>query len=325
MRAMILFAGGGGSTLGMEQAGFRTFSVDSEEHCISQLRLNGFAAAQVDLSQPSEREQLYDEEADVVWMSPPCQMYSAASTGVGVNGFPWGADVVTHCRPSTVIVENVKGAPWAEWKASIARLGYYTDYFELNAADFGVPQSRRRHFLVGNRTGVAMRPAPTCSSWVTLGEALPWTRWLLGDFTERARDALRSAGYHVYTDKGGDRPDLLARPAPTVTCQEMRGTRANGATGWRYHGGPDRLSDALFSAVRVRRASVEDCSTIQGFPSDFRWHGSTEEIYTMIGNAVPPAIAREIGLRCATDLRRGIRGAAPAGPAGVRPLPPFAP
>jgi site-specific DNA-cytosine methylase len=99
----------------------------------------------------------------------------------------------------------------------------------------------------------------------------------------------------IYREHGGKRPDFLDRPAPTVTCQEVRGTRASASSGWRYSGGPDRLSDALFAACGVRRASVEDCSLIQGFPKDWKWVGTVTEQYRMVGNAVPPPVAKAIG------------------------------
>lgn len=305
--ALVLFAGGGGSTLGLEQAGFATFSVDNEEHCVDQLTAHGWASECLDLSNIASREYLSSAGAafDLLWMSPPCQKFSRANpSGRGVDGFPWGLSMVRRTQPRTVVVENVQGAPWAEWRDELMEAGYSTWWVELNAADYGVPQLRKRTFLIGLRgyvPTVQVKPKPTHSplpsvegiqKWATLGEALPWLR---NPPLDRMPPPIRRL--NLGGRPGGDRPEFLDRPAPTVTCQEVRGTRASEASGWKYHGGPDRLSDALFSACRVRRASVEDCSIIQGFPPGWKWVGTKTQQYRMVGNAVCPPVAKAIGLR----------------------------
>jgi len=91
------------------------------------------------------------------------------------------------------------------------------------------------------------------------------------------------------------RPEFLDHPAPTVTTTEVKGTRASSASGYRYNGGPDRASDAAFAATGVRRLSVRDVATLQGFPPDHIFLGNTTEQYRQAGNAVPPVVAQRIG------------------------------
>ena len=92
------------------------------------------------------------------------------------------------------------------------------------------------------------------------------------------------------------RPELLDAPSPTVTGQEVRGTRASPSSGGAFHGGPDRASDVAFLGAGVRRLSVEECAAIQAFPPDWPWDAATTKTaaYRCVGNAVPPPVAEAL-------------------------------
>ena len=314
--ALVLFAGGGGSTLGLERAGFDTLSVDNEQHCIDTLDANGFPYQMADLSTREGRRWLAEgwsqvhqgERPDLLWASPPCQPFSKARQKPTLvepppmdnrsDGFLWTLAVVRMLKPRSLIIENVAGAPWIEWERAIRRIYPYVGVLTLDASDLGVPQHRTRQFLLASESPWGFGHPPAGELRVTLGEALPWTHRL-----RRYQQAGRSPapgtvpeGTLTYPPgTGGNKPQLLDRPAPTVTCQESKGTRASAASNWHYNGGPDRLSDALFSAVRVRRATVQDCLIIQGFPADYKLVGTIEQQYRMVGNAVPPVMAQKLG------------------------------
>lgn len=105
----------------------------------------------------------------------------------------------------------------------------------------------------------------------------------------------------LHTSQGGHA--LLARPSPTVTAQEVRGTRASASSGWTMHGGPDRASDAAWLATGRRRLTPEECAALQAFPADHPWRARTKEsLYRLIGNAVPPPLAEAVA--------QAVRGAA---------------
>lgn len=90
----------------------------------------------------------------------------------------------------------------------------------------------------------------------------------------------------------GNAAILLDRPAPTVTTTEVKGARPyrDGA-----HGGPDRASDALsWGGAGRRRLTVRECALLQGFPSDWPFHGNAGSQYQQVGNAVPPELARVV-------------------------------
>lgn len=96
------------------------------------------------------------------------------------------------------------------------------------------------------------------------------------------------------------RTEVLARPAPTVTTCEVKGTRASASSGWTMNGGPDRASDAAWLATGKRRLTVAECAILQGFPDGYPWKGNITAQYEQVGNAVPPPLSRAI----AASIRR---------------------
>lgn len=101
-------------------------------------------------------------------------------------------------------------------------------------------------------------------------------------------------------------PDRLDQPAPTVTTQEAKGTRASRSSGYDFHGGPDRASDAAFLATGRRRLTVAECAVLQDFRPDYPFKGTKEAKYRQVGNAVPPGLARALGEAIALGLDESV-------------------
>lgn len=156
--------------------------------------------------------------------------------------------------------------------------------------------------------------------WVSMGEALPdlaraatVTPGNGGNLPaprtldQPAHTVTVGSGQALYytpeqTDgKAGGKPEMLGLPAPCVVCSEVKGTRARKATGWTYNGGPDRASDAAFSATGRRRLEPEEVAVLVGFPTSHPFQGNKGQTYRQIGNAVAPIMAQRIAeaiLRC---------------------------
>lgn len=172
-----LFCGCGGLTLGFEQAGFDVIAgVDHDETAIETYEHNfEHRAIREDLGamDPSDFAEKYDihpEDVDVVGGGPPCQGYSTAnlqrSEDDPRNNLVFRfAEYVDYYQPCSFVMENVTGIESIDDGETIELLyeafedaGYEVDHTTLNAADYGVPQKRRRVFFVGVREDVDGEP-----------------------------------------------------------------------------------------------------------------------------------------------------------------------
>ena len=167
-----LFCGAGGMTLGFKQAGFEpVFAIDADREAIETYRLNfGDHAICGDIRGVTEFPR-----ADVVIGGPPCQGFSRL--GKQTHGRPTstsyeGNDLwrdymrcVAEVRPKVFVVENVpdffKHFAWSGIKSEAKKLGYDLAHDVLHAADYGVPQKRKRAIIIGSRIGKPVLPQPT--------------------------------------------------------------------------------------------------------------------------------------------------------------------
>lgn len=336
-RLLSLYAGAGGLDAGFVAAGYHpVWANERDPHAVSTRHevLNAVSlgcdtdeivvTGDLDLSALPARG-----DVDIVVGGPPCQGFSVAGKrdpddprSMQVHRF---LDAVEHLRPAAFVMENVpalsEGSRWAETRASLvcrARdLGFWTTLCVLNAADFGVPQNRRRMFLLGSRVRVPVTPSPTCSRPVTVREALsalprvgePGNDQLcLARITAAKTPVLRVSPYAGMLFNGAGRPVNPDLPALTLPAS-MGGNRtpildqANlddpSLPLWvpSYHewlcdgGAPAREVPA-----RMRRITVAEAAALQGFPQDVTWHGPRTAQYRQIGNAVPPPLAQAVAV-----------------------------
>ena len=164
------FSGAGGLDLGFEQASdnlvqFRTcFTTDIEEWAESTIKANrpewNFNRADITQLNPADVKAIIGSSPDVIIGGPPCQPFSVAGKQKATND-PLGVlyrDYIRHVRelqPEIVVMENVYGLAQVksanmieEIYKSFSEIGYEVTHRELMAADYGVPQKRRRLFFV---------------------------------------------------------------------------------------------------------------------------------------------------------------------------------
>lgn len=143
--------------------------------------------------------------------------------------------------------------------------------------------------LVEARSGEAARghrPVPIDEAAPTMtGPTANSTRWYLEGAPAHVRLHLENSPMDA---------SFVDTPAPTVTVTEEKGTRASAESGWVFHGGPDRASDALFMGAGRRRLEPEECAALQDFPPDHPFVGNKTSRYRQAGNAVPPRFAEVI-------------------------------
>lgn len=274
--------------------------------------------------------------AEIVIGGPPCQGFSVA--GKMDPNDPRSRHVfdflamVKRIEPQAFVMENVKAlAKNRRWSGTIAdirnqaeKIGYKTYLDVLNSADYGVPQTRERMFLVGlrNKTAEYRYPAPTVTKHIAVTEALHSLPTLgspgnnqtcKAKITPAKEPILRQSPFAGMLFNGQGRPMDMGKPAPTLPAS-MGGNRTpivdqetldTGSKQWveMYHRHLVEGGGVAQSAPsRLRRITVQEAATIQSFPKDMPWRGSQSSQYRQIGNAVPPKMSYAIATSVASAL-----------------------
>jgi len=214
----------------------------------------------------------------------------------------------------------------------IAELGYQVKFTILDSSDFGAPQRRLRFVMIG-----ALDESPPDFIEPTHGtsdQPFMTVRDAIGDLvTDPGPGSLYTAETKRFFDlipQGGNWRNL----APDVAMEAMGERSLNaggGKTGFfrRLHwdrqsptvtGKANRKGSAMCHPSESRPLSVHECARLQGFPDDWIISGSVAHQYTQIGNAVPVALGKAIGLTLqqAADPIRAIDHAAMLGRAVER-------
>lgn len=234
-------------------------------------------------------------------------------------------------RPRWVALEQVPAVLplWEATAAGLDALGYSTWTGILNAADYGVPQTRRRAFLTASLDVAAVPPPPTHSKdgangrrlWVTMAEALGWEPeeqralntgrdWKPGGLRCDAQVVGPGRPAPAFTAKaGGQWQWVHSRPATTLMGDSRiwpPGHKIN-ADDRRRLGDEEaaaRYGDrAGTDAIRLE---VDQALALQSFRPDYPVQGTRGSRFLQIGNAVPPLLARHIVASLQADLH--IRG-----------------
>ncbi len=260
-RIVDLFAGAGGWDEGLRELGYTAVGIDNDRWACATARAAGHERIEADIA-------ALDPEAFApVWGlvgSPPCQAYSTAGKNLGrfdkerviacahelAAGHDTRAEHLAACRdpwslltveplrwavalrPRWVALEQVPGVLelWSLFAGLLAAHGYDATAGVLSAEQYGVPQTRKRAYLVASLDGPAELPAPThrsynprrpdevregeeeLSPWVSMADALGW-----------ARDAVTFTNNQTAS---GSRPQGLVRP---VTCPARTIDSASGS------------------------------------------------------------------------------------------------
>ena len=353
MRCLELFAGAGGAALGLERAGFEHAALcEWDADACATLRAAGLGpVVEGDVRDLDAIESVAGAgPLDLLWSSFPCQAWSTAGKQLGAeddrNGWPWTVDAIDRFQPRWFLAENVRGliqhsedghpnpahcprcyferVILAQLRERFACVGWWL----LDAADYGVPQHRRRVFIwAGPAPLRAPRPThgapskarqgdmfgPGVLPWVSMGEALGLADVVAGALRGRQGGArmethsisepshcLRHGGGASvpYVIGAGRNPQRAGR----WVLHHMRNTEA--------HPNQERPTPSTEPSPTVggagnqcaegqtfrRRLTVGECATLQSFPSDHPWQGTATSRYRQIGNAVPPPLAEVVGL-----------------------------
>lgn len=333
LNAIDLFCGCGGLSYGFEKAGYNILlGIDNDAKALETFELNHKGSKSIcgDITKITYEKDIKpligDKTIDVIIGGPPCQGMSLS----GPRKFedPRNKLYLTYIRlveeikPKAFVIENVPGLVGlfgGQIKDSIIQrfndLGYKIQYKILCAADYGVPQNRKRVVFVGMGKGnfeypetnpqtiscrMALSDLPTLEN--ELGsENAPYLTGAQNDYQKLMRKNSNVVKNHVaanHSEKvkkiislvpdGGNYKDLpdKYRNSRNFHVAWTRFASDKPAptidTGHRHH----------FHYKYNRVPTVRECARLQSFPDDFVFLGNKTQQFRQVGNAVPPLMAQ---------------------------------
>jgi DNA (cytosine-5)-methyltransferase 1 len=310
IRCFDLFCGAGGSSCGASKVGVHVVGgLDAWELATTTFGLN-FPQAKVWTSRAEDVDpnEVTRElgNVDLMLASPECTNHSSAKTTRARSeaGRNTAFEVVRFSRalsPRWIVIENVPNMKlwhrYNEFITEIHNLGYKTTEAVLNANDFGVPQSRRRLFILCDRDRQPTPPTPNVSVKKTIRDILgtgeskdkPWKfrpmfhpkrAQRIADRAKLAIERLGSGVGFIVAYQGNRCPGFipLDKPIRTLTT----------STGWLYV----RPSAEGYEARMLR---IPELVKAMGFPEDYRFPNvGVPYKLKLIGNAVCPPVMSAI-------------------------------
>lgn len=286
MNVVDLFAGCGGMSLGFQNSGFAIQAAfDNWDAAVVVYEKNfEHPIHKVDLSHSDARPLIQQYSPEMIIGGPPCQDFSSA----GKRNEKLGradltvsfAEIVAHMQPKWFVMENVerisKSYVLKLAKEIFQKAGYALSEKVLLASVCGVPQNRKRYFLIGELHGTENSLLPyfeknQASHPMTVHD-------YLGDslgvecYYRHPRTYQRRAIFSIH------------EPSPTI-----RGVNRPVPSTYKQHPG-----DAGSVTPDLRALTTIERSYIQTFPDTFKWDGTKTDLEQMIGNAVPVKLAQFI-------------------------------
>ncbi|WP_338137945.1 DNA cytosine methyltransferase [Cylindrospermopsis raciborskii] len=286
MKTVDLFAGCGGLSLGFQNVGFQILAAFDQWRAAVKVYRDNFKhpVYERDLGTQVGLEFIKDLKPQMIIGGPPCQDFSSAGkrdeTLGRANLTISYAKIVVDTKPEWFVMENVerivKSPILKEAILLFKEAGYGISYQVLDASFCGVPQSRKRFFLVGNNQSPDNFLTPYLNKNQS-GQPMTLFEYFgnsLGVeyYYRHPRSYARRGVFSIY------------EPSPTI-----RGVNRPIPKGYKKHDGdPIEISD------QVRPLTTKERSLIQTFPKDFIFNGSKTDLEQMIGNAVPVKLAEYV-------------------------------
>jgi DNA (cytosine-5)-methyltransferase 1 len=346
LNALSLFSGCGGFSLGVSAAGFHVKGfVELDQNLRREYKDNFPSSLEIgsDISKISDasiQEALQQiGPIDLIVGGPPCQGFSLSGKR-DVNDprnslFRDYLRFVDVFKPKIAILENVKlltsmkndtgGYVRDDISSEFKKHGYLIEFFNVNAHEYGVPQSRERVIFVAVRDDLGITPsipAPmytqsavseTLRECRTFGDATSDLEYLeSGDssLVDSLHEAVKHPAHVIkwlwnvpegFSAHDNDDPSL--RPPSGYNTTYKRQV-------WNEPASTVQTTFGMISGCRnvhpvaTRSLTIREAARIQSFPDEYKFSGSLGTIRTGIGNAVPPLLAYQLGKFVAELLNR---------------------
>lgn len=319
-----LFCGAGGFSLGFKEAGFNCVGAfDNWKPAIMSHKKNFkkeeiFTKSIQDYSSYEIREIFKNKKIDVVIGGPPCQGFSSIGKQ-NINDkrndliFEFGR-IVKTLNPKFFVMENVSGLIqeknifyFNRLKKFFISCGYNIDYKLLNAADYGVPQSRKRVFLIGYKDEFNFTfpdPIFTRKKYKTVGDAIM-------DLTKNVKISNHVPMKHneivkkriSFINEGGGITKNIPKQLLVGSRSDYKNNKLK-----NFSHIYKRLDRKLPSGTMVpghnafplhptlnRSLTVREAARLQTFPDKVIFEGTRQEQCILVGNAVPIKLAKILG------------------------------
>lgn len=299
VRAVDLFAGWGGFTAGAQAAGVSVLWAANHWPLAVECHAANHPGAEHVCQDLRQADWSTLPAYDLLLAAPACQGHSTASQPRrrryhdALRATAWAVvDCADVTGPRAIVVENVpsfcRWRLYPVWCEALRLLGYQLQELELTASYHGVPQRRRRLFVVATRSGrqIALSEEPElpygpCVDWDAPGWR-PWRKASQGA-QARIRAARRRLGRRFLTQHVTGHPGVpLDEPIRTITTQDQWG---------------------IVDGDVYRPLTVRELARGMGFPDSYSWpQVARSTAIRGLGNSVPPPL----GARLITEVTNAI-------------------
>lgn len=351
-----IFAGAGGLSLGFEQAGFNVlFAVENDKYSAETYKSNRSTLDEavlcenienVDFKAQLKKQGKKPGEVDILIGGPPCQGFSTSNTKNRNMDNPLNhlfkeyIRAVKEIKPQWVLLENVEGIAKFESGTIVKRIttelknnGYESNWKILNAADYGIPQIRKRFFLIGNNVGSKyVFPKPTHglfdTTYVSVKDAISDLPHLkngnnvdeveyrynindCSDYQREMRKACKSNKCHnnlvtanseivveryKHIPQGGNWKDIPNKLMKNYNNKINCHSGIYRRLDWNK---PSIVisnfrKNMLIHPSQNRNISIREAARIQSFPDNYKICGPLSSQQQQVANCVPPLLAFNI-------------------------------
>lgn len=315
LKTVSLFSGAGGMDLGFLNAGFNiVWANDFDRYAVESYKANiNDHIVQGDITEIWEDVPSHD----VLLAGFPCQPFSLMGKQMGFDDergtlFFYIEKLILKHKPKVVVLENVKGLEKHDNGRTFERmkdilinkLKYKISFKVLNTADYGIPQTRRRLFIVCFRDDCKLDLEFKFPKEITRDDKFSVKELLDDDvdkkyfLSEKILPTILSHGTGGYYSKSEIDLDI-ARPLCATMHKMHRASQDNYFTDTKNRSKFESIEKPISN---IRRLTPNECRKLQGFPLEWKYVVSDTQTYKQFGNAVTVDVAYYIAMEIVESL-----------------------
>ncbi len=344
-KVLDLFSGAGGFSCGLEMTKkIRTIAaLDFNKNALETFKKNHPNAKIFygDITNKKVKKEVIDfskkNNINMIVGGPPCQGFSMKGKKLGLKDlrnylFLEFLEIVENVSPEIFIMENVSSMFSSSNGyfinviiSSFKKLGYFLNYKILNSSNFGVPQTRKRAFIIGSKKLKINFPKTKKNQKITVYDAISdlsylksgnikferdYKNFAISKYQKNIRNGSKKLYNHSSTNHSKEtlyKLSIIPEKGNKFDLPINLRTNQKFKTTWsRLHWNkPSPTIDTRFDTpsngqnthpILNRAITPREAARIQSFPDTFIFYGNKSSICKQIGNAVPPLLAKEIGL-----------------------------